>query len=157
MLVSLSSQPMLPAPWLAPRLNPAAEGLRWLGTKKLPPALRENLLKRCCRTRLAGRSDERLSWSLKTLSWGATQCVSHQDCLKEKGVTSKRQRDEALTWAKREPGGLGCGMEPAWELLHFLCSRRGRICVLHAHCRTSFLLACPRCLLCPPPVAFTLA
>lgn len=53
---------------------------------------------------------------------------------------------------------MGCGREPSRELLRLLCSPQGKnSSVLHAHGRTSFLLACPKCLLCPSLVALTFA
>lgn len=63
-----------------------------------------------------------------------------------------------LHWTNSEPASLGCGREPSQELLHHLCSPQGKnSSVLHPHCRTSLLLACPKCLLCPSFVALTFA
>ena len=53
---------------------------------------------------------------------------------------------------------MGCGKQPSWELLCLLCSPRGKnSSVLHAQCRTSFLLACPKCLLCSSLAPLTFA
>lgn len=54
-----------------------------------------------------------------------------------------------LHWTNSEPASFGWGKKPSRELLRLLCSPQGRnSSVLHACCRTSFLLACPNCLLC---------